>query len=123
MDTNLSIIIIESILTQYCFIASHTTNEMNQSQGESKQSTVKHTGNTMIQGSQIIGTTETGPVSRIHTSVVFFMILGLMTVFVIIPILYGVSYFPKLHTNGKRNEPNINESFEQLRNHYINMCL
>ena len=112
LHTNLSTIIIESTLTQYCFIVSHTTNEMNQSQGESQQSTVKNTENTMIQGVQIIGTTETGPVSRTHTSVVFYIIVGLMTVFVIIAILYGVSYFPKLHTNGKRNEPNINESVD-----------
>lgn len=113
LHTNLSIIIIESTLTQYCFIVSHTTKfEMNQSQWESQQSTVKHTGYTMIKGSQIIGTTETGPVSTIHTSVVFYIIVGLMTVFVVIAILYGISYFPKLHTKGKRNAPNINESVD-----------
>ena len=93
---------------------------MNQSQGESQQSTVQHSGNTLFQGVKIIDTTETGPVFRTHTSGMFYIIVSLMTVFVVIGILYGVSYFPKLHTNGKRNEPNINESVDL---HYATMPL
>ena len=86
---------------------------MNQSQGESQQSTMKYLGDTVIKGGHI-GTTKTGPFSKI----VLYTVVGLMAVFVIIAVFYGVSYCPKLYNTGKRNAPNTDESvysqFEDL---------
>ena len=79
---------------------------MNQSQRQSQQTTMKYIGDTVIKGSNIIGTTETGPFSKI----VFNTVVGLMAVFMIIAIFYGVSYCPKLYNAGKRNVPNTDES-------------
>lgn len=79
---------------------------MNQSQRESQQTTMKYITDTVIKGSHIIGKTETGPFSKI----VFYTVVGLMAVFVIIAIFYGVSYCPKLYNTRKRNAPNTDES-------------
>ena len=83
---------------------------MNQSQDKSKSSTMKYIENTMIKRSQFIGTTETGPAHRTHTSIVFYIVVGLLAVFVIIATFYGVTYCPKLYVKGKRNTPNTDES-------------
>lgn len=99
--------IIASRVTHYYFIASQATKfEMNQSQRESQQTTMKYIRETVIKGRNIIGTTETGPFSKI----VLYTVVGLMAVFVIIVIFYGVSYCPKLYNAGKRNAPNTDES-------------
>lgn len=81
---------------------------MNQSQGKSQHSTMKYIGDTMIKGGHIVEKTKTGPLSKI----VVYVVIGLMAVFVIIAIFYGVSYCPKLYTAGKRNAPNMDESCE-----------
>lgn len=97
---------------------------MNQSQDKSKSSTMKYIENTVIKKSQFIGTTETVPALRIHTSIVFYIVVGLLAVFVIIAIFYGVSYCQKLYAKGKRNTTNIDGSnnlhYEDLPGSYRN---